>query len=269
LNNSEASLHLFLNGFSARDIAEPLPSFDESTSARVIEQALREQHQIACGIRSAGFNVGWLTLDELTPTDELVRYKSFREAAIVTDTTSLTVVICELDAQPIVFVQTLGQVCGVIRRSSLDKPAMRMWLFGLLTISELRVTDAIEEFCPNESWRQYLSDGRLKLAEDLQTERRRRGENRSLLECLQVADKGQIVARDPRLREDTRFSSRRAVEEFVKQLQHLRNNLAHSQEITNDWDIILDLATNLHRVVLGPNSTASTPDLTNTTKVQP
>src|SRR5690349_18064288 len=107
---------------------------------------------------------------------------------------------------------------------------MRMWLFGLVTISELRVTRMIDELCPQESWRQYLSEGRLAKARELQEQRERRGQRPSLLDCLQFADKGQIVARDERLRERTRFSSKSAVERFVKSLQVLRDNLAHSQD---------------------------------------
>jgi hypothetical protein len=38
----------------------------------------------------------------------------------------------------------------------------------------------------------------------------------------------------------------------VKSLQELRNNLAHSQDISSDWEIIYDLATNLQRIVMGP-----------------
>lgn len=90
----------------------------------------------------------------------------------------------------------------------------------------------IDECCPQESWRQYLSEGRIQKAVELQQERGRRGQSASLLDCLQFADKGQIVARDQRLRELTRFTSKTQVERFVAALQDLRNNLAHAQDIS-------------------------------------
>lgn len=131
---------------------------------------------------------------------------------------------------------------------------MRMWLFGLVTISEIRVTRMIDEFCPNDSWQTHLSEGRLQKARELQQERTVRGQNRTLLECLQFTDKGQIVAREDKLREYTRFNSKREVEKFVKSLQDLRNNLAHSQDISGDFEVIHLLATNLHRIILGPSA---------------
>lgn len=129
---------------------------------------------------------------------------------------------------------------------------MRMWLFGLVTTSELRVTRLIDKRFPEGGWQELVSPGRLDKARELQLERRRRGQNPSLLDCLQFADKGDIVARDEQLRRLTRFPSRRAVETFVKALQSLRNNLAHAQDLSGDWNVILELALNLHRVVLGP-----------------
>jgi hypothetical protein len=138
---------------------------------------------------------------------------------------------------------------------------MRMWLFGLVTTSELRVTHLIDKRFPEGSWRELLSAGRMENARELQQERRRRNQDPSLLDCLQFADKGDIVARDERLRRLTRFSSRRAVETFVKALQHLRNNLAHSQDLSGDWEVILELAINLHRIVLGPEASRLSSDV--------
>jgi hypothetical protein len=150
------------------------------------------------------------------------------------------------------FVRSFGGINGLIRRADVQKPAMRMWLFGLVTITELRVTRMIDECCSNQSWRQYLSPGRLQKAHELQQMRMHRGQRPALLDCLQFADKGRIVACHDELRRRTRFASKREVEDFVASLQVLRDNLAHSQDISGDWETILDLATNLNRIVLGP-----------------
>jgi hypothetical protein len=253
LSSFEGSLQLFASGFAARDIASPLPSFDDTSQPDMIPAAMAAQNLEVAGIRRMGSLVGWLHTSDLSAGQPLV-WKPFDAATLLSDAAPLNEVVQRLDASPWLFVRTFGQASGLITRQDLQKPAMRMWLFGLVTITELRVTAMIDELCPNESWQQHLSEGRLQKANELREQRRQRGQQRTLLDCLQFADKGTIVARVPQLREQSRFSSKREVEDFVNALQDLRNNLAHAQDITSDWEVIRNLATNLHRIVRGPES---------------
>lgn len=251
MNRFESSLHLFLSGFTARDIAESLASFDETATMSAIREVIEGEHLAAVGVRRSGVVVGWLGRDDVTENRDPRSCHPFDVASVIADTASLNDVVRSLNSAPFIFVQTLGRVGGIICHNDLQMPAMRMWLFGLVTITELRVTQMIDEVYPQDSWRQYLSEGRLHKALDLQRMRRQRGQSPRLVDCLQLADKGRIVARDQTLRERTRFPSKRAVDDFVTALQDLRNNLAHSQDLSGDWEIIGDLASNLHRIVLG------------------
>ena len=258
MSGTDEELNLFLSGFTARHLAEPLLSFDDTTPLPVIRAAMKAQQLEFVGIRRSGVMHGWLTRDEAAGNRTAPTCHTFEPATLVADAASLHQVVEGLNSAPCLFVRSFGQVSGIIRRDDLQKPPMRMWLFGLVTITELRVTRLIGELCPQEAWQRHLSPGRLQKAYDLQHERRRRGQHPGLLDCLQFADKGKIVARDEALRQRTRFGSHREVEDFVKALQDLRNNLAHSQDLSRDWDVIHELATNLHRIVLGP-SVASEP----------
>jgi hypothetical protein len=250
VSGSDDALRLFLNGFTARDIAGALPSVDDAAPVATIRAAMDSHGLDVVGVRKLGVITGWLTRNDLDGDQGICRPIDLE--AVIADTASLNDVIQKLNPDSCLFVRSLGEVSGVVRASDLQKAPMRMWLFGLVTITELRVTRMIDEVCPGDSWREYLSEGRLQLAAALQQERRRRRQQPSLLDCLQLADKGRIVARNEALRRRTQFASRRAVEDFVNALQDLRNNLAHAQDISGDWDIIRDLATNVHRVVLGP-----------------
>jgi hypothetical protein len=147
-----------------------------------------------------------------------------------------------LSGAPHVFVKTLGAVGGIITSADIQKPAVRMWLFGIVTLIEMRCAELIESMCPENQWKQYLSEGRLQKAESLLAERQRRSQSVRLFDCLQFADKGQIIARHEALRSATIFTSRRQVEDAVAKLEQLRNNLAHAQDIPDsDWDTILRL----------------------------
>jgi hypothetical protein len=256
VDDSDETLNLFLHSFSARNLAVPLPSCDEGASADALHEAMTAQRTDVVGVRQRGVLTGWVSRESVDASSG-ASTQPFHPTMLVSDGATLNEVIERLSWHPFVFVRSFGQIAGLIRRDDLDRPAMRMWLFGLVTIMERRVTWAIAQRFPEESWTTLLSGGRLEKARILQEERRRRRQNPDLLDCLQFADKGDIIARDEQLRQFTRFTSRREVESFVKGFQDLRNNLAHSQDLTANWDVVVDLATNLHRIVLGSDAAAA------------
>jgi hypothetical protein len=258
-DSSDDLLAWFLTGFSARNLAEPLLSVVEGASVAAANAIFQGAGIDVIGVRSAGFVVGWISRDQPWPDDAKVPpVNSFDPSVLVADSAPLNEVICSLRAQPRLFVRAFGQISGVISHSTLDKPPLRMWLFGLITISEQRVTQLIDQLFPNDSWQEQLSAGRRAMARELQTLREQRGQRRALLDCLQFADKGQLVARNECLRNQTRFASRSDVERFVQGLQDLRNNLAHAQDISADWEIIYELAANVQRIVCGAGERSAT-----------
>jgi hypothetical protein len=116
-----------------------------------------------------------------------------------------------------------------------------MWLFGIVTLIEMRCSELIERHCPGDSWQTFLSETRLQKARALLDERRR-NQTPALVDCLQFSDKGQIIARNEDIRSHTVFGSRRQAEQAVKQLEQLRNNLAHAQDfVTADWPTVVQL----------------------------
>ena len=153
---------------------------------------------------------------------------------------------------PRMFVRVLGTVGGIITMSDLQKPPVRMWLFGMISLMEMRMSRLVELKCQGDSWKQYLSESRLQKAEALLEERKRRNQNLDLIDCLQISDKGQIIARHEELRRLTKMQSRRQTEQVIRMLESLRNNLAHSQDIIScDWETIVELCKDMERVIHG------------------
>ena len=164
-----------------------------------------------------GLVVGYLLRDELGEGVCGDYLRGFDEAQVVADETSLATVVLALCGSPRLFVTLLGRVGGIVTRSDLQKPPVRMWLFGMITLIEMRFTRLIEQYCPNDVWKSFLSESRLKKAEQLLVERMRRNQHLTLLDCLQFADKGQILARSEELRGLTQFESKRQVEQIFKE----------------------------------------------------
>jgi hypothetical protein len=238
-----AVARVFLEAFTARDIAEPLPSFDAEASGDSVRQALKRHRLEFAGIRKQGAIVGCVAVESLRsgPCGEFLQ--PFPEADVLPDTTPLLDVLRALHRSPQVFVECLGSVCGTITRNDLQKPPVRMWLFGIVTLIEMRFLDLVDRDCSADEWMAHVSEGRLTKARDLLADRKRRGQSPRLIDCLQFSDKGQLVARIERLRCQTVFHSRRQAEAAVKRLEQLRNNLAHAQDIvTADWETIVLLS---------------------------
>jgi hypothetical protein len=56
------------------------------------------------------------------------------------------------------------------------------------------------------------------------------------LDCLQLSDKAEILIEDADQLAEFGFDSKRAAKNVIKELESLRNNLAHAQDIvTHDW----------------------------------
>jgi hypothetical protein len=202
------------------------------------------------GIRREGVVVGYLEHADLCGAT-CGEHKQAIEAPI-SDSASLADVVLGLAKSPRLFVRVLGAVGGIITMSDLQKSPVRMWLFGMISLMEMRMTRLIEVNCPGDSWKQYLSESRLQKAEALLEERKRRSQNLELIDCLQISDKGQIIAKNEEIRRLTRMQSRRQTEQVVKMLESLRNNLAHSQDIVScDWETIVELCKDMERVISG------------------
>src|SRR5687768_5175836 len=150
MSNSHAdepadALEWFLTGFSARDLAEPLLSIDEGSAAETANAIFRENRVDVIGVRTKGVVRGWIGSDQLPEGQAITDGNPFDPASLIADSTPLNEVVCLLNSQPRLFVRAFGQISGVISRGAIEKPPLRMWLFGLITISEQRVTRLIDQ----------------------------------------------------------------------------------------------------------------------------
>jgi len=251
MNTSFYDVHkTFMRGLTARDIAEPLPSFDATTPAPDARSSMRAAGAAVAGVRQAGFVTAFLEFQDLGDGQCGDYARPFDESTVIADLAPLTEVVLKLDRFPRLFVRSLGTVAGVVTRLDLQDPPVRMWLFGMVTVLEMRFLQLIEARFSDESWARYISPARLEKARQLQDERRRRSQDTRLLDCLQFSDKAQIVMRDETLRSQAGIASRRRGDEVIKSLERLRNNLAHTQDIIAfDWQTIVAIVENLERLV--------------------
>jgi hypothetical protein len=245
---------VFLQGFIVQDVARPLLSFDDFAPARRVKEVLDATGHEIGGVRRNGIVQSIVHRNDLKDRTCGEDSRPIEDSWCVPDTLPLSELVLRLNENERLFVIALGQVSGVVCRTDLLQPPARMWLFGMITLLEMRFSRLIEAHCPADSWKASVSEGRIQKAEALREERKRQKLDVTLFDCLQFADKAQIVARHEQLRGFTRFDSRKQVEDVGKRLEKLRNDLAHAQDIVaNDWGTILELVKDLESVLDGPN----------------
>lgn len=238
---------LFTDLFSARDIAEPLLSFDNEKIATEIQAVLAERHKDVASIRVDGMVTGYVRQSDLDRSpDARLAIRTFTVDQVVSGGSSLFDVTHVLNRHDHCFVTSLGEVAGVICRDDINKPIVRMWLFGIITLIEITLVDMVVKHFPNDSWQDRISESRLKKAKAFQHERQRRNQHCGLIDCLQFSDKGYILIGFQPTLEALGFASRRTARRVLADLESLRNNLAHAQDIVaHDWVQIARISRNI------------------------
>ncbi|VAW67455.1 hypothetical protein MNBD_GAMMA08-1882 [hydrothermal vent metagenome] len=242
----------YLQLFSARDIAESLLSFDSDTSIKKVIKAFNYHKQSVASIRINGRVQGYIkqqTLKGEVCGDNMVHYTVDQ---VLRGTDSLSDVIHVLTRHDYCFVNIFGEVTAVITREDINKPQVRMWLFGLVTMIETALTQLIERVYPDDSWIDVLSTGRMEKTKQIWQERKRRNLYCKLIDCLQFSDKAGILITDKQTLEQMGFETGKQAKKIIKELESLRNHLAHSQDIvSHDWAQIARLVNRLSERVDG------------------
>jgi hypothetical protein len=222
-DTQSSRLHrLFFEGFSAMDIAEPLVSFDENAQVADVHQFMQKKRFDLVGVRRNGLVEGYVRHEDLTSGVCGDHFRPFTpDDDLVPDTANLIDVVKSLSINQQCFVTILDHVGAIITLTDLEKPPMRMFLFGMITIIEMTMTEVLRQRYPGDSWQEFLSEKRVDVARKLQ-------------------DKGWIITYDEQLRESLGHKSRRETRTAVKEFETLRNNLAHTQEIIpSGWQRIV------------------------------
>ena len=241
---------IFKEVFTARDVGELLHSFDAGQLSSEVREVMQEQSVTVAGIRKDGLVTGYVRIKDLSSGTCGQRARSFSYDQMVYDDTSLMDVILILTRHDYCFLAILDEVIGVITRLDMEKPIVRMWLFGMITIIEIEFAALIQKKWPNESWRDLCSAGRLRKAEALCGERLRISQQSDLLDCLQLGDKARVLFSDVEILKQLGFNSRSDVDRAIKSVESLRNNLAHGQSIVAyDWPSIVSLSQGVQRMM--------------------
>jgi hypothetical protein len=221
----------FSRSLSAVDLAEPLASLDDGQPVALAVEVMQVRKVSVLGVRRAGLVAGWVGAGDLAGGTLGECTREFRREELLDESASLDVVLGALVAAEQVFIEWRGEVAAVITRRDLQKPPLRMWLFGAITVFDANLTWAVGELFPGDLWQNQITPGRFEKAVALRAERQRRGSDCALLDCLQVKDKADILVNDSASIAALGLHSRREADRLTRDIEMLRNHLAHAQEL--------------------------------------
>lgn len=216
---------------TVRDIAESLVSFDMSADSADVKQTMQERDFDLVGIRDKGSIVGYVLRQDMKsgPLSEHVRRFS-KPDEIIAEMSPLARALELISSGDRAFVSILGQVGGIATRGDLHKAPIRMWLFSLISLAEMQLLRLLKSFTTESDWTAALKKARHEQAEKLLRDRRKKNEALDLADCFQFCDKRTILMKHESLWKKLGFESRRDGESFLKNLEDLRNEIAHSQD---------------------------------------
>src|SRR5262245_36149014 len=109
----DAVKRLFTEAFTARDIAEPLASFDAGASTAVVREFMRARDYDVIGVRKEGQITGYVELGWLEDGAFGQSQRAFGDVTVLDDTAPLLQVLMQLNQTPFAFVTLLGRVGGI------------------------------------------------------------------------------------------------------------------------------------------------------------
>lgn len=118
--------------FTAKDIANPLLSFDANTPVAQVRESLRKHGRHLATLRMDGEVAGFIVQDRLGSDGHCGRFsQALSPDQVLSGESGFAEVIHVLTRHSYCFISMLGQIQGVISREDVNKPYMRMWLFGI------------------------------------------------------------------------------------------------------------------------------------------
>jgi hypothetical protein len=211
-----------------------------------------------------GFDVAGVMRDQKGPVIGFVVAKELLDHTVGNYTKPLNAEHLISDATPIgdllrvlrkrerAFVLVGPEVKGIVTLADLNKPPIRVYLFGLVSLLEMHLRFWVRKVYGDGSWRERLKGERLEAANKRQAERQRRNEQIDLLDCLQFCDERDLLLGNVELRKKLGIESKGKGEDLLGEAEKLRDKLAHSQQDLvegTSWQELIDLVEKMEELV--------------------
>ncbi|MBK9932236.1 MAG: CBS domain-containing protein [Saprospiraceae bacterium] len=230
---------IFIDNITTKYLYEPIYSCKLSDRCHSVREELSfRDFDIASVINEKNEIIGFVNQKELIENFIKDHTKIIEINHLISDSTPISALINILTKAHFVFVLVQDRIEGIVTRADINKPIVRIYLFGIISLLEMHLNFWITEFHQNDLWKSYLNDKRLNDSKTIYEKRKGKNDDLSLLECLQFCDKKEILCETNNFLKLFSFSKTK-FERLLRHIELIRNELDHSQNsiISNlDWD---------------------------------
>lgn len=231
---------LYETNITIDSIAERLMLCESGDSSLIIKEELTKRNFDVIGVRDGNEIIGYVERGDLEEGTIRDYVRPFHTREIISDSTPLIQFLHLFKNRRRMFVLEKNEVTQLITYADLQKPPVRILIFGYMTLLEMNLGELIQVKYENQSWQGFLGGNRLTKAEALFKERQAKNEDISLIECLQISDKMQIIMNAPGLLDHFEIQSKSEWKRTTAQVRDLRDRIAHSNALGIDvtWEEI-------------------------------
>jgi hypothetical protein len=238
----------------ARSILEPIQCCPAGAPATKMRELLGRRGFDVAGVMNdpAGPVIGFVIAKELSEGSVENHKKPLSAEHLISDATSIADLLRVLRAKERAFVLVGPEVKGIVTLADLNKPPIRVYLFGLVSLLEMHLRFWIRNAYPDCCWKERLSKKRVEYAINLHAERQKLNQQIDLLDCLQVCDLSDLLLKNEKLWKRLGIESKGKGERFLRESEKLRDRLAHSQQDLVEgttWPELIDLVEKMEALV--------------------
>ena len=235
---------IFIDNVTAKCIYEPLLCCPLDSNPFAAKEALKTRDFDVAGVKETkdGSVIGYVVAEEIGD-DEFKKYiKDFEFQYVISDSTPIAEIFAVLSTKNFAFVVYGNDIAGIITKADVNKPPVRIYVFGIISLLEMHLNSWINHYYPDSTWVDKIDKDRIEAASNIYDQRKGNNQELSLLECLQFCDKRDLLLNTDEFLGVFEFSKNK-FESFIKRAEKIRNELAHSQNsiISNiEWSKFIE-----------------------------
>ncbi len=221
---------LFIENITAKCIYEPLMSCPVNSDTGQAKEALCIRGFDIAGIKETadGPIIGYVEAKEIGNESFDKYIKEIELDLVISESTPIADLINEFENKDFLFVLVGSKITGILTKADINKPPVRIYVFGTISLFEMHLNSWITHHFPEDSWQNEISKARIANAKEIFDKRQGNNLELSLLECIQFCDKRDILLKSDDFLSVFTFSNK-AFKKLLKNAEKIRNELAHSQ----------------------------------------
>ncbi|MDM1377031.1 CBS domain-containing protein [Myroides marinus] len=221
---------IFINNVTTNLIFESLACCKLNDNIDDVKNILLQRDFDTLGVIDPdGHIIGFIVFSELGDNQIPDYIHDFKQNLVIKKDTPIDLLLELLLKNEFLYVSNEGnKIEGIITRADINKPIVRIYLFGIISLFEMHLNYWINKHYPEGKWNDMLAPEKVKNAQDIYSLRKGNNSQLTLLECLQLSDKKTILFQTKSFIDQFSFSKTK-FKNLLEKGETIRNELAHSQ----------------------------------------